>query len=78
MYKRQVDTPMTSALFDMEQPIKAMEKESPLGRLANSEDVANTAVWMASDDCFTTGDFIRVGAGIHLNRLPTADEMYGE
>ena len=73
-----VDTPMTSALFDMEQPIKAMEKESPLGRLANSEDVANTAVWMASDDCFTTGDFIRVGAGIHLNRLPTADEMYGE
>jgi NAD(P)-dependent dehydrogenase (short-subunit alcohol dehydrogenase family) len=71
-----VDTPMTGALFDMDGPIKAMTKESPLGRLANVQDVANTAVWMASDDCFTTGDLIRVSGGIQLNRLPTAEEMY--
>jgi enoyl-[acyl-carrier-protein] reductase (NADH) len=55
-----------------------MTKESPLGRLANVQDVANTAVWMASDDCFTTGDLIRVSGGIQLNRLPTAEEMYGQ
>ena len=73
-----VDTPMTGALFDMDGPIKAMTKESPLGRLANVQDVANTAVWMASDDCFTTGDLIRVSGGIQLNRLPTQEEMYGQ
>jgi enoyl-[acyl-carrier-protein] reductase (NADH) len=69
---------MTGALFDMDGPIKAMTKESPLGRLANVQDVANTAIWMASDDCFTTGDLIRVSGGIQLNRLPTQEEMYGQ
>ena len=53
-----------------------MTKESPLGRLADVNDVANAALWLASDECFTTGDFIRVSAGIHLKRLPTAEEMY--
>jgi NAD(P)-dependent dehydrogenase (short-subunit alcohol dehydrogenase family) len=71
-----VDTPMTGGLFEMKGPIEAMTKESPLGRLADVNDVANAALWLASDECFTTGDFIRVSAGIHLNRLPTAEEMY--
>ena len=71
-----VDTPMTGGLFEMKGPIEAMTKESPLGRLADVNDVANAALWLASDECFTTGDFIRVSSGIHLNRLPTSEEMY--
>ena len=53
---------------------QAYEKETPLGRLATTDEVAAGALWLASADCFTTGDRIRVGGGIHLRRFPLAEE----
>lgn len=64
-------TPMTEAYFTNPAVIGAFERETPLGRTASCEDVAKAVVWAASDDCFTTGDRIRVSGGGHLRRLPT-------
>lgn len=64
-------TPMTEAYFANSAIIGAFERETPLGRTASCEDVASAVAWAASDECFSTGDRIRVSGGSHLRRLPT-------
>lgn len=64
-------TAMTGAYFDDAATVAGFTREVPLGRLSNVEDIANAAVWVASDECFQTGDIIRVSGGAHLRRLPT-------
>ena len=64
-------TSMTGAYFDDAATVAGFTREVPLGRLSNVEDIANAAVWVASDECFQTGDTIRVSGGGHLRRLPT-------
>jgi NAD(P)-dependent dehydrogenase (short-subunit alcohol dehydrogenase family) len=71
-----VDTPMSGPALMRPGVRRAYEKETPLGRLATTDEVAAAAAWLASDACFTTGDRIRVGGGIHLRRFPLPDE-YG-
>lgn len=63
-------TSMTGAFFENEATIAGFTRETPLGRLSTVEDIAAAAVWAASDECFQTGDVIRVSGGAHLRRLP--------
>jgi 2-hydroxycyclohexanecarboxyl-CoA dehydrogenase len=50
-------------------------KGYPLGRIGTKDDVAAAAVWLASDECFMTGENLQVNGGLTLRRNPTAEEM---
>lgn len=65
---------MTEAYFEVEAVKRAFLKEMPLGRFPTVEDVANTALWLASDEAFVTGQRIDVTAGQALRRVPLASE----
>ena len=47
----------------------------PLGRVGTSEDIAAAAVWLASDECFMTGQNLQVNGGLTLRRNPWKDEI---
>lgn len=61
-----IDTPMPQAVYSTE-TLQARGKESPMGRLATVEDMADTALFLLSDDAsFVTGQDIRVNGGVRL------------
>ena len=68
-------TPMTEAFFQMQPAIDAFIKETPIGRMPTVDDVAFSALYLASDRCIATGDLIRVSGGSHTRRIPTHKEM---
>ncbi len=68
---------MTEAYFEMEPVLKAFLREMPLGRFPSVEDIANAALWLASDEAFTTGQVIDITGGQSLKRIPTAEDMGG-
>lgn len=47
----------------------------PLGRVGTSDDIAAAAVWLASDECFMTGQNLQVNGGLTLRRNPTTREV---
>ena len=50
-----------------EEEIAGMAQTIPLGRIAQPEDIARTAVFLASDEaCFTTGQVLHVNGGGYL------------
>ena len=50
-----------------EDEIAAMAQTIPLGRIAQPDDIARTAVFLASDEaCFTTGQVLHVNGGGYL------------
>ena len=67
-------TPMIEG-FNPPGMIEAFVKEYPLGRLTTIEDVANTAVFVASDECFMTGQTFHVTGGLTLRRNPRVTEI---
>jgi NAD(P)-dependent dehydrogenase (short-subunit alcohol dehydrogenase family) len=69
------DTPMTAGSFATPGVADAFIKEYPLGRLGTSEDIAHAAVWVASDECFMTGQNFQVNGGLTLRRNPTGAEI---
>ena len=69
------DSPMTAQAFATPGLAEAFVKEYPLGRLGTSDDIANTAVWVASDDCFMTGQNFQVNGGLTLRRNPRGAEI---
>lgn len=60
-----IKTPMTDALTD---EVKAqLLKEVPMGRLGTAEDIANTVVFLASDEAaYITGQTIHVNGGMAM------------
>jgi NAD(P)-dependent dehydrogenase (short-subunit alcohol dehydrogenase family) len=61
-----IDTPMPQAVYSREN-LMARAKESPLGRNATVEDMADTALFLLSDDAsFVTGQDIRPNGGQRL------------
>lgn len=55
--------------------IDAFVKEYPLGRLNTVDDVAEVALFVASDACFMTGETFNVTGGLRLRRNPTPAEI---
>jgi NAD(P)-dependent dehydrogenase (short-subunit alcohol dehydrogenase family) len=54
---------------------QAFLKEYPLGRLNSSDDIAAAAVFLASDECFMTGQNLQVNGGLTLRRNPLPAEI---
>lgn len=67
-----IDTPMTEDVFVSDERVAPLLAETPLGRMSSVADVAAAALWLASDECATTGDVVRIAGGMHLRRLPAA------
>jgi NAD(P)-dependent dehydrogenase (short-subunit alcohol dehydrogenase family) len=61
------DTPMLRAGFGApDEAVRKLSGVHPIGRIAEPAEVANAAVFLASDAAsFTTGSVLEVGGGIH-------------
>jgi 2-hydroxycyclohexanecarboxyl-CoA dehydrogenase len=68
-------TPMAGGAFSVPGFIEAFEREYPLGRVGTTEDIAAAAVWLASDECFMTGENLQVNGGLTLRRNPSLIEL---
>jgi NAD(P)-dependent dehydrogenase (short-subunit alcohol dehydrogenase family) len=69
------DTPMAGEAFSFPPFIEAFKKEYPLGRVGTIADIAAAVVWLASDECFMTGQNLQVNGGLTLRRNPMASEL---
>ncbi|MFN2328401.1 MAG: SDR family NAD(P)-dependent oxidoreductase [Chromatocurvus sp.] len=66
---------MTEGFFQIESVPAAFLREVVLDRLVTVEDIANTALWLSSDEAFITGQVIDMSGGQTLNRIPFTSEM---
>ncbi len=69
------DTPMTAEAVQSESLRETFRRCYPLGRYGTSEDIAAAAVFLASDECFMTGENLQVNGGLCLRRNPRAHEL---
>jgi 2-hydroxycyclohexanecarboxyl-CoA dehydrogenase len=69
------DTPMTAEAKTVPGLFEAFLPGYPLGRIGSSDDIAAAAVFLASDECFMTGENVQVNGGLTLRRNPTTDEI---
>ena len=69
------DTPMNTEAKQVPGLFESFRAGYPLGRWGTSEDVAAAAVWLASDECFMTGENLQVNGGLTLRRNPTREEI---
>ncbi|WP_201195729.1 SDR family NAD(P)-dependent oxidoreductase [Pseudomonas fluorescens] len=69
------DSGMTQGYTDLPGVREAFQREYPLGRLGTVADVAQAALFLASDGCFMTGQTLQVNGGLTLRRNPTFAEI---
>ncbi len=68
------DTPMQKVpLQDWRKA--AYADATPMGRYGTCEDVAAACVWLASDECFMTGEALQVNGGLTLRRNPLPEDI---
>ena len=68
---------MTEGFFEYPSIAESFKREIPLGRLGTVEDIANAALWLASDEAFMSGQVLEIAGGQSINRIPTEQEMMG-
>jgi NAD(P)-dependent dehydrogenase (short-subunit alcohol dehydrogenase family) len=68
-------SPMTEQAIRMPGLEAAFLREYPLGRIGTSEDIANAALWLATDESFMTGQVLQINGGLTLRRNPTQAEI---
>ncbi|MAC59389.1 MAG: oxidoreductase [Novosphingobium sp.] len=69
------DTPMTNDAKQVPGLFDAFLAGYPLGRIGTSDDIAAAAVFLASDECFMTGENLQVNGGLTLRRNPMKSEI---
>jgi NAD(P)-dependent dehydrogenase (short-subunit alcohol dehydrogenase family) len=69
------ESPMTAHEMGLPGLAAAFVKEYPLGRIGTREDIANAALWLASEECFMTGQVLQINGGLTLRRNPTPREI---
>lgn len=69
------ESPMTAQAMQSPGLVEAFRQCYPLGRIGTSEDIAAAAVFVASDECFMTGENLQVNGGLCLRRNPSAKEL---
>lgn len=69
------DTPMTTEAKQVPGLFESFLAGYPLGRIGTSQDIAAAAVFLASDECFMTGENLQVNGGLTLRRNPTREEI---
>lgn len=68
-------TPMTHDAMNLPGLEEAFLPEYPLGRIGTSEDIANAAVWLGSEESFVTGQVLQINGGLTLRRNPLPREI---
>jgi NAD(P)-dependent dehydrogenase (short-subunit alcohol dehydrogenase family) len=68
------ESPMTAAYFQIPGLVDAFAACYPLGRVGTSQDIAAAAVWLATDECFMTGQNLQVNGGLTLRANPTPQQ----
>jgi len=69
------ETPMTADAAAVPGVMDAFVKGYPLGRYGTSEDIAAGCVWLASDECFMTGQNLQVNGGLTLRANPSKADI---
>lgn len=69
------ETPMTSDAGAVPGLLDAFRKGYPLGRYGTKADVAAGCVWLASDECFMTGENLHVSGGLTLRGNPSKADI---
>ncbi len=69
------ESPMTAAHMAVPGLTEAFLPGYPLGRIGTQEDIAAAVVWLASDECFMTGQNLQVNGGLTLRTNPTREQV---
>jgi NAD(P)-dependent dehydrogenase (short-subunit alcohol dehydrogenase family) len=69
------ESPMAGDSLKIPAVLDAFKAGYPLGRIGTVDDIASAALWLASDECFMTGQNLQVNGGLTLRRNPTFAEM---
>jgi len=70
------DTPMTADALQSPALLKTFEDCYPMGRIGSSDDIAAAATFLASDECYMTGENLQVNGGLCLRRNPMGTELF--
>ena len=68
-------TPMTAGVDQVPGLVESFEARYPMGRIGTSEDIAAAAVFLASDECYMTGENLQVNGGLCLRGNPTRKDQ---
>lgn len=68
-------SPMTEKEMSLPGLKDAFLKEYPLGRIGTADDIANAALWLATEESFLTGQTLQVNGGLTLRRNPSPREI---
>jgi NAD(P)-dependent dehydrogenase (short-subunit alcohol dehydrogenase family) len=68
-------TPMTESFLEDQFFLDLYRSESPLGALVTPAQIADAVAWLASPNCFMTGEIMQVSGGAQLGRLPRANDL---
>lgn len=63
------DTPMAAGVLANDAVKQRIRNAMPLRRLGTAADIAEAAVWLASDNCFITGEVLQVNGGRAIHQL---------
>jgi 2-hydroxycyclohexanecarboxyl-CoA dehydrogenase len=69
------ETPMTAEAVQVPGLMESFLPGYPLGRYGTSDDIAAAVVFLASDECFMTGETLQVNGGLTLRRNPSREEI---
>lgn len=69
------ESPMTAGALAVPGLKEAFAKRYPLGRIGTTEDIANAAAWLASDDSFITGEVLHITGGLRLRGNPQGGDI---
>jgi len=69
------ETPMTATESKLPGLLDLFRKEYPLGRIGTAQDVAEAALWLASEASFVTGETLQINGGLTLRRNPSPAEI---
>ncbi len=73
-----IRTPLTQGLRDVPELEDAFAAEAPLGRIGDPEEVAQLALWLASDaSSLMTGQTVQLNGGADINKYPPLFEFFG-
>jgi NAD(P)-dependent dehydrogenase (short-subunit alcohol dehydrogenase family) len=69
------ETPMTAGAKAVPGIWEAYTDSYPLGRTGTSDDIAAAVAWLASDECFMSGENLQVNGGLVLRGNPSRDTV---
>lgn len=64
-----LDAPMAAHVMQDPVALEELRNRVPLRRVGTVRDVAEAALWLASDQCFVSGENIQVSGGAAMHRL---------